>query len=65
MADVRVGNDYKLKRPTFLLNGVFVLQGTSVRVMEITDGPDKVIVQFLDREGFPHTLKGIGAEELE
>lgn len=65
MPEVRIGEDYKLKRRTFLLNGVFVLQGTSVRVMEITDGPDKIIVQFLDREGFPHTLKGISAEELE
>ena len=65
MAEIQTGRDYKLKRPTFLHNGVFVLQNTPIQMMEITNKPDKVIVQFLDREGFPHTLKGIGTEELE
>ncbi|HMU83108.1 MAG TPA: hypothetical protein PKE49_06795 [Leptospiraceae bacterium] len=65
MADVAVGGQYKLNRRTFLHKGIFVNQGVSVQVMEITDGPDKVIVQFLDREGFPHILTGIGPEELE
>lgn len=65
MAEPRVGSDYRLNRKTFLHKGIFVNEGTQVRVMEITTGPDKIIVQFMDREGFPHTLKGVSPEELQ
>lgn len=65
MADIETGGTYKLNRKTFLSDGVFVIQGTMVRVMEMTDGEDGIIVQFQDREGFPHVIKGIRPEELE
>ncbi|MCE9597298.1 MAG: hypothetical protein K8S54_04955 [Spirochaetia bacterium] len=65
MAEPRVGEDYRLNRKTFLHQGIFVNEGTQVRVMEITEGTDKIIVQFMDREGFPHTLKGVAPEELQ
>jgi hypothetical protein len=63
--EIQTGNQYKLKRRTFLYQGIFVNQGSLVQVMEITQGEDKIIVQFVDREGFPHTLKGVSPEELE
>lgn len=62
MAEVSVGEDRILNRPTFLYQGIFVNQGTTVRVMEIE--ADGLIVQFLDREGHPHILKGVQPEEL-
>ncbi len=64
MEPVKQGAVLKLNRKTFLHDGVFVIQGTSVRVMEITQA-DGIIVQFQDREGFPHIIKGIRPEELE
>jgi len=60
---LKPGDDKILNRPTFLHQGIFVIQGTSVRVMEITN--DGIVVQFLDREGHPHILKGIKEEELK
>lgn len=65
MTSIEKGGLFKLNRKTFLHEGVFVIQGTAVRVMEVTDGEDGIIVQFQDREGFPHVIKGIKPEELE
>ena len=62
-AAVKVGEERVLTRPTFLFEGIFVNTGITVQVMEITEA-DGIIVQFLDKEGYPHTLKGIKPEEL-
>lgn len=62
MSQVEVGQDRVLNRPTFLFQGIFVNSGTTVRVME--SRPDGFSVQFLDKEGFPHVLHGVAAEEL-
>ena len=61
---IKVGDEKILNRPTFLFQGIFVNQGIQVKIMEVTDGEDDIIVQFLDREGFPHILKGVKSEEL-
>ena len=50
---------------TFLHEGVFVIQGTLVRVVEVADGGDEVVVEYTDKEGFPHYIKGIRPEELK
>ncbi len=62
MSPVQVGDERVLNRPTFLFQGIFVNQGTRVRVMEVTS--EGYNVQFLDREGFPHVLTGVREEEL-
>lgn len=64
MSDLAVGDERILNRPTFLFQGIFVNQGITVKIMEITEGDDGIIVQFLDKEGYPHILKGIKNEEL-
>lgn len=57
-----MGQSRILNRPTFLFQGIFVNQGTTVRVIEVT--ADGCAVEFLDKEGHPHTLNGVRAEEL-
>jgi len=64
VSDLAVGDERILNRPTFLFQGIFVNQGITVKIMEITEGDDGIIVQFLDKEGYPHILKGIKNEEL-
>lgn len=61
---LKVGDQKVLNRPTFLHEGIFVIQGSPVEILEITDGSDGIIIQYLDKEGHPHTLKGIKEEEL-
>ncbi|HBS03974.1 MAG TPA: hypothetical protein DEA96_03340 [Leptospiraceae bacterium] len=58
------GDEKTLDRPTFLHEGVFVIQGTLVRVVEVSDGGQEVVVEYTDKEGFPHYIKGIRPEEL-
>lgn len=60
---MQVGEQKKLNRKTFLLNGVFINQGSVVQLMEKTD--EGFNVQYADREGFPHIIKGVRLEELE
>ena len=62
MSEVAVGDERILNRPTFLHQGIFVNQGTTVRVMEVT--ASGLNVQFLDKEGYPHVLEGVQPEEL-
>ncbi len=59
---VKPGEEKILNRPTFLHKGIFVNSGTRVVVMEIDS--EGVIVQFLDKEGISHILKGVREEEL-
>lgn len=61
---LQVGDQKKLNRPTRLYEGVFVFQGCTVEVLEITAGPDEIVVQFWDKEGQPQVLKGVKEEEL-
>ncbi|MBI3395675.1 MAG: hypothetical protein HY042_07570 [Spirochaetia bacterium] len=57
-----MGEQRKLNRRTFLHQGVFVIQGTTVQIMEVAESG--IVVQFLDREGFPHTIDGVSEDEL-
>ena len=61
-AEVKIGDQKKLNRPTFLHNGIFVFQGCTVTVKEI--GAESLTVEFIDREGNPNLLPGVQAEEL-
>ncbi|MCB1172331.1 MAG: hypothetical protein KDK39_02140 [Leptospiraceae bacterium] len=57
-------DDYKkLQRKTFLHNGIFVHQGSKVRILEINESD--ITVEFTDMEGFQHRLEGVQADELE
>ncbi len=60
---VQVGDEKILNRPTFLHQGIFVNQGTTVKVMELT-ADEGIVVQFMDREGYPHILKNVQESEL-
>ncbi|MCB1324448.1 MAG: hypothetical protein H7A21_10585 [Spirochaetales bacterium] len=60
---VVVGELRKLNRPTFLLNGIFVLQGSTVEVRAVR--PDGLVeIEYRDREGNPHILTDIKPDEL-
>ena len=60
---LQVGEQFKLNRPTFLHNGIFVFQGCTVTVKSVEDST--VTVEFIDREGFPHLLAEVSPDELE
>lgn len=62
MSELKPGDRKTLNRRTFLHQGIFVLQGTTVEVKEVKS--DEIVIEFLDREGFPHIVSGIKAEEL-
>lgn len=59
---LKIGDQKTLNRPTFLHNGIFVMQGCTVTVKEI--GEDNITVEFIDREGNPNLLPGVQANEL-
>lgn len=62
MSELKPGDRKTLNRRTFLHQGIFVLQGTTVEVKEVKS--DEIVIEFLDREGYPHIVSGIKAEEL-
>jgi hypothetical protein len=62
MSELKPGDRKTLNRRTFLHQGIFVLQGTTVEIKEVKS--DEIVIEFLDREGFPHIVSGIKAEEL-
>ena len=59
---IQIGDKKTLKRPTFLHNGIFVLQDSSVEVKALGE---TFVVEWHDKEGNPHLLKGIQLDELE
>lgn len=62
MSQLQAGDKKILNRKTFLHQGIFVLQGTTVEVKEVR--ADDVVIEFMDREGNPHLLEGIRPDEL-
>ncbi|MDH5657231.1 MAG: hypothetical protein OEZ34_15070 [Spirochaetia bacterium] len=60
--DLKIGDRKTLNRPTFLHEGIFVVKGTSVKIVSIEG--ETISVEFMDREGFPHTLENINPDEL-
>lgn len=62
MTAIAPGTQKKLNRKTFLHQGIFVFQGQQVIVKE--QQGSGYVVEFLDREGFPHLLEGVQADEL-
>ncbi len=62
MSELKPGDRKTLNRRTFLHQGIFVLQGTTVEIKEVKS--DEIVIEFMDREGFPHIVSGIKADEL-
>lgn len=62
-SDLKVGDQKKLNRPTFLHKGIFVFQGCTVTIREI--GESDLTVEFIDREGNPNLLPGVQPHELD
>jgi len=56
------GDHVKIRRQTFLHNGVFVIQNSPVEIIDEKDG--KFTVLYRDKEGLEHKIEGFGAEEL-
>nr|WP_243393412.1 hypothetical protein [Leptospira perolatii] len=52
----------KLVKRSFLLNGVIVLTGSLVEILEVNG--DSISVLYNDREGFPHTLNNLVSADL-
>jgi len=59
---INVGDRKTLNRPTFLHEGIFVIKGTPVKILEVS--AEALTVEFMDKEGFPHQLKDVKADEL-
>ena len=57
-----IGERKILNRPTFLHEGIIVMKGISVKIVALEG--DNVIVEFIDREGYPHKILDIKREEL-
>lgn len=51
---MKAGDIAKIVKPTFLYNGVFILQNSEVEVLEVS--ADEVKVLYRDREGMQHEL---------
>jgi hypothetical protein len=60
---VKKGDKAKLKRNTFLFNGIFVHYNSTVEIGEIKD--DTIDIIYNDKEGFPHIISNIKPSELE
>ncbi len=59
---LQVGDKKIFNRATFLHNGVFVLQGSTVEIKSIRF--DNITIEWYDKEGNPHLLDGVAPEEL-
>lgn len=62
MADIEIGKSYTLIRPTFIYNGVIIIQNSSVEVLEKNENICKVL--YIDREGQPQHIDGITTSDL-
>ncbi|MBK8396467.1 MAG: hypothetical protein IPL26_14690 [Leptospiraceae bacterium] len=60
---MKVGDQVKLIKKTFMQNGIFILTNSIVEIMEIEE--NKFHVLYNDKEGHPHTLKNLSAEDLQ
>ena len=60
---MKVGDQAKLLKKTFMQNGVFILTNSIVEIVDIENELYHVI--YNDKEGHPLTLKNIKAEELQ
>lgn len=61
--NVNPGEERRLKRPTFLYNGIFVIQGSVVIVRKVEG--DSVEIEYRDREGLLHLIPNLRKEDLE
>lgn len=60
---MKIGDQAKLLKKTFMQNGVFILTNSIVEIVDEESGLFHVI--YNDKEGHPHTIKNIKPEELE
>jgi hypothetical protein len=60
---LKVGDQAKLVKKTFMQNGIFILTNSIVEIVDIEDGLFHVI--YNDKEGHPHTLKNLKPEDLQ
>ena len=59
---MKKGDHVTIKRPTFLHNGVFVIQNSPVEIIGEKEGNYTVL--YRDKEGLEHKIEGFQAEEL-
>ncbi|TGN19929.1 hypothetical protein [Leptospira idonii] len=52
---MKVGDKVKLTKRTFLHQGIFIFTGSTVEIKEIH--PEKALVIYNDKEGYPHDLE--------
>jgi len=51
---MEIGQHVKITKPTFLHNGVFILQNSIVEVLQIKT--DTITVLYRDKEGLAHEI---------
>ncbi|MFN3604842.1 MAG: hypothetical protein ACK4UJ_09040 [Leptonema sp. (in: bacteria)] len=57
-----------LKKPTFLYQGILILQNSLVEILEVNKKENSVelyTVQYIDKEGNPIIIPNIRKDELE
>ena len=62
MSEIKIGDQKKLDRDTFLYQGIFVHKGSQVKILEIADSG--ITIEYYDMEGHPHTIEGFQPDEL-
>lgn len=64
---IKIGEKRILKKPTFLYNGVLILQNSLVEIIDIKkeNSNESYTIQYIDKEGNPIIIKGIKKEDLE
>ncbi|MBP7284158.1 MAG: hypothetical protein KBA66_21415 [Leptospiraceae bacterium] len=60
---MKVGDQVKLIKKTFMQNGIFILTNSIVEIVDIEN--EKFHVIYNDKEGHPHTLKNLSVEDLQ
>lgn len=60
---MKKGDKAKLKKNTFLFQGIFVLTNSIVEIAEVTEEGYQVV--YNDKEGFPHIIPNLKESELE
>ena len=60
---MKVGDQVKLIKKTFMQNGIFILTNSIVEIVDIES--EKFHVIYYDNEGHPHTLKNLSVEDLQ
>jgi hypothetical protein len=60
---LKVGDQVKLIKKTFMFNGVFILTNSIVEILDIDE--NGYHVSYSDKEGHPHFIKNLKETDLE